>query len=219
MGANVSSKVVSPELGTRFDRPCWYHGTEQHFESWQFPPPPKPGEGLAVAHTAVFFAGDLTFARAAGSRVAVVSLSSKANILDATSNYKAAEQLRKAFGKNQVASRTLNASHDYWHNGWKTGAVLRVASSDSVLENYLNNLALIESQRLRISFAQASVMVKHNATRGLIEVICVEAKKLGFDALYGHEIDRHEKQGQVIAQPWLAVFSKGVVTEPVWSEK
>jgi hypothetical protein len=55
-----------------------------------------------------------------------------------------------------------------------------------------------------------------NTTRGLIELICIEARELGYDALHGREIDKHSENGEVIAQPWLAVFRKGVVRDPTW---
>ena len=214
--ASPVSKPFSSDLEELFDRPCWYHGTEQHFISWIFPPPIKPGEDLAVPHTAVFFTSNFDFAKGAGSKVAVVSLKSKSNVLDATSNYSASEKLRTAVAKNQIAARTLNVTHDYWHDGWKSGAVLRVAHTDSALDAHFNKMAIDLSKKLRIEHEQASSVVHHNITRGLIELICSEAKRLGFDALYGHEIDKHSEKGKILSQPWLAVFVKDVITEPEW---
>ncbi|WP_225913344.1 hypothetical protein [Pseudomonas asgharzadehiana] len=208
--------AISPELNERLDTPCWYHGTKQNFESWTFPPPMKPGENLLVPHTAVFFTSNIEFARGAGEKIAIVSLNSNSRVLDATENYDDSERLRKAVMRNEIASRTLNVGRDYWHAGWKTGDVLRMAFTDPQLENNLNEMISNHSRRLNVSLKVASAIVGHNATRGLIELICITARNLGFDALYGHEVDRHSIAGKKIAQPWLAVLSKGVVSEPEW---
>jgi len=71
--------------------------------------------------------------------------------------------------------------------------------------------------KLKITLKQAEEMVFHNFTRGLIELICDCAHNLGYDALYGHEVDRHSDPNKVLAQPWLAVFKKGAVSEPIWT--
>lgn len=185
--------VISSELSDVLDKPCWYHGTDQSFSAWKLPPPKKPGEDLLVQHTAIFFTINRDFAKEAGTRLARVSLSSNARLLDTIANYAASEHLRREVMRNPMTSRTLNVNHDYWHEGWLTGNVLRVAYNDP-----------------------AYSVVGHNSARGLIELICVSAKRLGYDALYGHEVDRHSEPGKAIAQPWLAVMSNGAVSSPEW---
>lgn len=211
-----SSNILSEDLKQKLDSPCWFHGSEQDFNSWSFPPPPKPGEDILVPHTAVFFTSDLDFAKGAGQKVARVSLSSNSRILDATANYDATEKLRTELLRHEIASRTININHDYWHDGWKTGAVLRMAYNDPALELHLNNMTTDLSMKTGLPEKVASAVIQHNSARGLIELICVSAKRLGFDAIYGHEVDRHSYAGNVIAQPWLAVLSKEVVSEPEW---
>ncbi|TEI07151.1 hypothetical protein IPC1314_24305 [Pseudomonas aeruginosa] len=68
----------------------------------------------------------------------------------------------------------------------------------------------------KLPLEAATAVIQHNSARGLIELICVTAKKLGFDAIYGHEVDRHSFAGKKIAQPWLAVLSNGIISEPEW---
>lgn len=215
-GYSISTNVVSDNLKEKLGIPCWFHGTDQTFHSWTFPPPKKPGENLLVPHTALFFTTNFEFAKEAGRNVARVALSSDCRVLDATENYSASERLRAEVKKNEIAARTLNVDHDYWHHGWKTGDVLRMAYNDPVLSNHLNKIIADHSTKFGLPIEAASTIVQHNSARGLIELICVSAKKLGFDALFGHEVDRHSIQGEVIAQPWLAVLEKGVVTDPVW---
>ncbi len=208
--------VVSDTLKEKLDIPCWFHGSDQSFDSWSFPPPPKPGENLLVPHTAIFFTSNLDFAKVAGQRVARVSVSSESRILDATANYEASEKLRRTLLNHEIASKTVNVNHDYWHEGWRTGNVLRMAYSDPALELHLRKRIDNLSNKAGLSQEEASLVIQQNSARGLIELICVSAKNLGFDAIYGKEVDRHSHVGKVIAQPWLAVLSKGVVTEPEW---
>jgi len=208
--------IISNDLNEKLDSPCWFHGTEQYFDAWIIPPPPKPGEDLLVPHTAIFFTSDLNFAKGAGNKIAKVSISSSSRILDTTANYQASEKLRLSLSQHQIASRTLNIQHDFWHNGWKTGDVLRMTYSDPTLEAHLQQMAVNLSKQTGLPKEAASIVIQHNSSRGLIELICTSAKKLGFDAIFGHEVDRHSFEDKVIAQPWLAVLSKGVASNPEW---
>lgn len=209
--------TTSKDLQEKLDSPCWFHGTEQDFDTWIIPPPPKPGEKLLVPHTAIFFTSDLEFAKGAGKKIAKVSISSSSNILDTTANYEASERLRLSLGKHPIASRTLNVQHDFWHGGWKTGEVLRMTYSDPSLNTYLQQIVSNYSQETGLPIKAASEAVHLNCSRGLIELICASAKKLGFDAIFGHEVDRHSFENKIVAQPWLAVLSKGVVSNPEWA--
>lgn len=209
--------TISNGLKEKLDFPCWFHGTEQDFDTWLIPPPPKPGEDLLVPHSAIFFTSNLNFAKGAGNKIAKVSISSSSRILDTTANYEASEKLRLSLSQHQIASRTLNIQHDFWHEGWKTGDVLRMRYSDPTLEAHFQQMVENLSQQSGLPKEAASVVIQHNSSRGLIELICASAKKLGFDAIFGHEVDRHSFEDKVIAQPWLAVLSKGVASKPEWA--
>ena len=88
---------------------------------------------MIAYHTAVFFTSNRCFAEGAGKNIAVVTLLSTAKILDTTGNYADCESLRKAVKANPLASATLNVDHDYWHKGWITGNVLRVAHNNPIV--------------------------------------------------------------------------------------
>ncbi|WP_206109625.1 SEC-C metal-binding domain-containing protein [Rheinheimera aquimaris] len=215
-GLGVGNLILSEELKGMLDTPCWYHGSDQKFNKWEIPPPEKPNEPLLVAHTALFFTSNLSYAEKAGKNIAGSSLSSKAKILDTTANYDACEKLRIEFSKHPVASRTYNANHDFWHEGWRTGHVLRMAYNDPAMEIHLQQMAHDLTEQTGLPLEATLVIIQHNSSRGLIELICNSAQKLGFDALYGHEVDRHSDANKVIAQPILAVLSKGIMSEPDW---
>lgn len=54
-------------------------------------------------------------------------------------------------------------------------------------------------------------------TRGWIEQIVLEARKIGFQMVHGLEIDRWTNpQRPVVARPWLAVMDKSAISPPDW---
>lgn len=198
------------------ESPYWYHGTSQLFDSWQCPPPQKPGDEPLVAHKGLFFTSNIDFATGAGSRLARVSLKSHANILDATANYKAAEQLRVKIKDLELLSQTLNVQHDFWHQHWKTGHVLRAAFTNPLLQIQFSNQINALAKEYEIPLVAADFIFKQNMTRGLIEVICTATRIMRYDGIFGYEIDRQSKPGKDIAQPWLAVFNTDAISAPEW---
>ncbi|WP_019677671.1 hypothetical protein [Arsukibacterium perlucidum] len=198
------------------ESPYWYHGTSQQFDSWLCPPPQKPGDEPLVAHKCLFFTSNIDFASGAGSWLARVSLASHANILDATANYNAAEQLRRKIKDLDLISQTLNVQHDFWHQHWKTGHVLRAVFTDPLLQLEFNRQINNIAHEYGIPEKVAEFIFKQNITRGLIETICTAARILGYDGIFGYEIDKNPDTGREISQPWLAVFSKETISTPYW---
>ena len=209
--------ILSEEFIAKLGKSCWYHGSNQVFDSWKIPPPPKPDEEFLLPHEcAIFFTSNLDYAKRAGSKTARVAISKDSNILDMTENYDESEKLRLLLEQHDLMSKMLNIQHDFWHEGWKTGDVLRVAFDDPIVDKHMKDVALNLSERSGIPLMEANLVIQHNSSRGLIELICKSAKELGFDALYGFEVDRHSDANKKIAQPWLAVFSSNIVSAPEW---
>jgi len=209
--------IISKELESKLDGENWFHGSKEIFDSWSIPSPQKAEDYLIVRHiNAIFFTSNRNFAEKSGKKVAKVSISQQSNILDATANYDAIEKLRQLVKKNEFLSRSINVEQKYWHQGWKTGKVLRLAYSDSSLTLILKDLALDISEREQLPIEAAELVVGHNTARGLIELICQSAQELGFDAIYGYEIDKDFTTGREVSQPWLAVFNKDLISPPKW---
>lgn len=194
----------------------WFHGTDSHFAAWQFPPPPKKGEAWQVPHKAVFFTQDQNFARAAGRCLATTELLPDAKVLDTHAESAALEQLRHEVLRNPLAQLSvhINAPHR-WLQGWRSGEVLRFAFTDPSAQRHLS--AIIDN------FAQkgvprqvATLMAMHNTTRGLIELICESAQRMGYDALAGAEVDQHKTTGARTPKSWMAVFSGHAIKPPDW---
>jgi len=215
---NKTTQIISNKLEQTLGEVSWFHGTEQKFSSWIFPPPKKPDQDLLLQHTAVFFTTNLEFAKGAGQNIASVSLSKSCKILDTRTNYKDSELLRKKVKENAIASLILNTEHDYWHNGWISGDVLRMAfNNEKNSQIYMQHASSqLKGLNIQLTDEEEDELIALNSSRGLIELICISAKELGYDAIFGHEVDRHSTENKVIAQPWLAVLSEKVISEPIW---
>ena len=212
-----------------YSQHTFYHGTNALFDNWVFPCPRKLKEtGFALDHYGVFFTTNKNYAQGAGSNLLEVSLSSSANILDCTSSYKASEELRRNVAKNEVAQMTANINHDFWHNGWLDGSIMRVMTLE---KHHQFIMASFNLQKKHIKsivtnydemFNDDIVMriTTHNLTRGFIELICDEARKLKYDGIFGYEIDRWNNDGSFrdnpISQTWLAIFNSNAISPPKW---
>ncbi|OES24493.1 hypothetical protein [Alteromonas macleodii] len=213
---NSQHKLLSAELHEKLGIPCWYHGTNMRFSAWQCPPPPTPGNELSVPHTGLFFSSNWTFANNAGTYLAATTLRHNARILDTIANTSATERLRLAIANHPVAKMTRNIDKTFWHEGWRTGDVLRIHHTRPALDQYFKQYAAQLCANTTLTMQAAEQQAQLNITRGFIELVCVTAKNQGFDAIYGYERDSESHPGLVVAQPWLAVMSKTAITPPEW---
>lgn len=191
----------------------WFHGSPSKFDAWQVPPPQK--DEFTAGHNALFFTSNLEFAMAAGKNVAEVSLTEQSIILDTERDYQNCEKLRLRLANLKFPSLLQNTQHDYWHAGWITGDVLRMAATDDAMAILNQKIQQgIASKGWPKDFSEKYVF--HNATRIFIDQICVEAANIGFNVIVGNEVDRHTSPGRKVAQPWLAVMDKCAITQPTW---
>jgi hypothetical protein len=100
-----------------------------------------------------------------------------------------------------------------WKDGWRSGEVLRFAFSDTNAAVHLAQSAAALVKK-GMPMEAAVVLTQHNTTRGLIELICLEARALGYDALVGMEVD--QQQGKRLPVPWLAVFNTTALAPLEW---
>jgi hypothetical protein len=213
---NKTKNLISKELEDSLEKYCWYHGTDSNFTSWELPPPMKKNQELLIPHTGIFFTKNLDFAKGAGNNIATTSLKSNCKILDTSYNYDATEKLRQKVKSNNIASQLLNVEHDFWHTGWETGDVLRIAYKNPLLNIQFEQIILEQMKQFNIPRDLSEEIFQLNSARGLIELICTSAKELGYDAIFGYEVDRHSNNNTKIAQPWLAILSKNAISEPKW---
>jgi hypothetical protein len=169
-----------------------------------------------VAHTALFFTSDEQFAAGAGPGLCSTRLVESARVLDATRPSPESEALRNQVLKNPVASLGANiVDRARWNAGWKTGETLRFSYDNQRAAKVIETTAIATARLNRLPLEAGIAVAKHNFSRGLIELICIEAKKLGFDALLGNEVDELPG-GQRVPRPWLAVFTTEAITPVEW---
>jgi hypothetical protein len=72
---------------------------------------------------------------------------------------------------------------------------------------------VIKPLKEEIFYEQAQL----NLTRDWIEVLVLEAKKLGYKALLGAEIDQWTNpRAPPVTRSWLAVLGKSAISAPTW---
>lgn len=199
-----------------FATEVWYHGTDASFEKWTCPPPVKKGSELLVPHSAIFLAKDKDYAAVAGKYMCTSFLAGTPRLIDTVCDTQSSEKLRREVSKNPFMRRTVNVDHSYWHDGWKTGDVLRFAYQDASVLRDLQTLISRQSRELGISLKVSEELVGLNLTRGLIEEIVKATRKLGYDGFIGYEVDRHSVKGQKKSRKILSLLSAEFLTSPVW---
>ncbi|PJX33360.1 hypothetical protein CWM53_04980 [Klebsiella sp. A-Nf5] len=195
----------------------WFHGTNEKFEAWSFPPPRKKGnEILQVPHTAVFLTSEKDFAQGAGKHLCSVKFIKPPKIIDTVNNYESSERLRLLVMKNPAIARSLNINKTFWHEGWKTGEVMRFTYQDKFLASELDRCMRSQAKQMKTSLEDFLRIFKHNLTRGLIEEMVKATRTLGFDGFVGYEIDKHSADGQRKSREIIALLNPGFITRPEW---
>lgn len=195
----------------------WFHGTDEKFEEWSFPPPRKKGnEILLVPHTAVFLTSEKDYAQGAGKHLCTVNFIKTPKLIDTANNYECSEQLRIQIMKNPWMARSMNINKTFWHEGWKTGDVLRFTYQDRFLASELDRSMKDQSKKMNIPLDIYQDIFKHNLTRGLIEEMVRGSRNLGYDGFVGCEIDRHSAKGQRKSREIIALLNPGFITQPEW---
>ncbi|STS63168.1 Uncharacterised protein [Klebsiella aerogenes] len=137
-------------------------------------------------------------------------------MIDTVNNYESSERLRLQVMKNPWMARSLNTNKTFWHEGWKTGDVLRFTYQDEFLASELDRSMRDQAKKMKIPLDIYQVIFQHNLTRGLIEEIVRGSRALGFDGFVGYEIDRHSAKGQRKSREIIALLNPGFITRPEW---
>lgn len=205
---------------------AWYHGTKnQKFMEWSVPPPRR--NPIEVAHSGLFFTQDLDYAEGTGGNVCKVQIKEATKVIAPAQGGSASEVLRTA-----IIQRKRHYAHCHWlsdgatwTDAWNTGEVMRFAfdTHDPVATTEVAKTILTDVQRIKTlvkkpleekSFHEQAQL---NLTRDWIEVMVLEAKKLGYQALIGAEIDQWtNRHAAPVSRSWLAVMDKSAISAPTW---
>ncbi|EPN9162986.1 hypothetical protein ACT4EA_004182 [Escherichia coli] len=206
-------------MSSTLKQTTWYHGTNlEQFTSWKFPPPKKPDEPILFPLTAVYLTSDLAFAKIAGENIATVKLKNSLKILNLVKDKDNAESIRQLLNEKDLYKYSETTKKGNWQKGCKNGeCTIYKYEDERIHQEILRRASNIHQENKDIINELAAVkVVMHNMHRAHIENICNAAKKLGFNGIFFHEGDRHTTQGILTPQPVLAIFSPGVISDPVW---
>ncbi|WP_318386836.1 hypothetical protein [Enterobacter sp.] len=196
----------------------WYHGTNgQKFPSWLFPTPARPNEPLLFQLTAVYLTTDLNFAKQAGSNIAEANVLNTRGVLDLVNDQQGAEKLRVQLNNRDLYKYSETTKAGNWRKGCKTGdCAIYTFTHPDIHQVIVKRAAELHRDVPQLTASQAMTVQLHNMKRAHIETMCIEAKKLGYSGMFFHEADNHTTPGTTIAQPVLAVFRNGVISQPIW---
>ncbi|HZW13908.1 MAG TPA: hypothetical protein VFF81_12045 [Noviherbaspirillum sp.] len=218
--------MVTPvTLTDPFDT-IWYHGTHaKPFSTWKCPPPPpSPAD---VGHTGLFFTADQGYAKHAGTNICTIKLSPETKLIVPARGGNDSSALRQAVTRcNSIATYCQWLISDaVWTDAWATGQVTRFSFDTSnhkhVYEIGLAVARVAANLKKMIKTPVPEQLLMNQAlmclTRGWIEQLVLEARKLGYQAIQGAEIDRWSAPNATpVAQSWLAVMDASVITAPAW---
>lgn len=218
--------MVTPLSLTNPFKTTWYHGTNTpHFTDWQCPPPSS--SSADVPHTGLFFTSDQDFAKGAGHNICTIKLRENTKLIVPALGGAMSTVFRQAVANsNPLAAKCQWLANEVaWTAAWSTGEVMRFSFDTSDPKTVLcinTTLASITKnlQKITSDSVPHEVLIDHAKTcltRGWIERLVLEAKKLDYQAIQGAEIDRWSTSRPTpVAQPWLAVMDKSVISSPAW---
>ena len=202
----------------------WYHGTDSEpFQQWRIPN--TNVDPIDVPHSCAFFS-DLASARQVGRHVCSSQLAPGTEIIiPGIATSASAAMRRNILSSNRLARHAQWLSNDQvWSRAWQTGEVMRFAFNPTDpaavhdLRVALSKTAETISKCIVSPVLTEQIVEAHAMqclTRGWIETLIQSAKSLGFQAIYGAEIDRHTRATPV-SMPWLAVTTANVISPPNW---
>lgn len=197
----------------------WLHGTnENKFTAWKFPPPKKTNEPNLYPLSSVFFTTNQWFAKVAGTNLAKVKIIESSRILDLVNDEYNSDKLRVKLNERDMYKYSETTKKRNWQAGCVTGKSTIYSYSDPRIGKTILERAahLYELNKGILTHETALIAVMHNMHRAHIDTICQTAKQMGYSGIFCHEGDSHTNKGTLLAQPILAIFRSGIVSEPVW---
>lgn len=205
----------------------WYHGTNApKFDSWGLPAPAK--DVLCPRSPALFFTQDFQYAKRTGANTCEVTLSSGAKFLQPGSGEQGSDALRISLMNDPMYGQCQHlVSQQLWEYGWQSGDVMRYSFSQAALQALIKKtLVKVVPLIMAAGYPVPAQNVLHElavqyTTREWIDLICEHAKRLGYQALIGAEVDCWYGPNKKVAMPpkvrsWMAVLDTSVITSPHW---
>jgi hypothetical protein len=188
----------------------WYLSSDKKKARWPYISPVK--KSLLLPYTSVFLSADIKQALIQGKHLAVTSLKPETRLLNTVTDYEGSEKLRTVARKNLLLSRSHNVEHDFWHEGWRSGDVLKFAWDDDSLDQHFHQQVSRDAEQYDFHPSRMMEIFIQNLSRGLTEHLCQCAQHLGYDGLYGMQHGIYE--GYLM--PFMAIWHERTITQPEW---
>ena len=107
-----------------FDK-AWFYGSRGYLHKLISAFSKSVREDILALPDAFILYDSAEIARREGARTKEVRLAWHSAILNCAADSKAAEQLRQRVEEHHLLKESLNVIPEHWHEGWKTGEVLR----------------------------------------------------------------------------------------------
>lgn len=198
----------------------WYHGTDEHFETWATPPAQSKYKPELSPHQFISLSKDRELAEGAGEVTKGLcrsKLSSSAMVLDLRVKSANSEQHWKRVVRTEIGCiHALIQTFDSFIDACTSGEALRLHTADQsvgarlgLLQATAQNPSLSPVQRTK------ALLEVQNFTRRWIDTVISPAKLLGYQAVICAEIDRYRPSGPTSCLN-LYVFDTQALSAPEW---
>ena len=198
----------------------WYHGTDEHFDSWGVPPVQARYKHELPPHSFLSLTMDRALAEGAGELgggLCSARISATAKVLDLRASSPESMRCWTAIAATAIGrSHPSIATYSDWVASCKSGEVLRAHTSDPVAGSRWSRLIdIARDERNPLPERAAASLEVQLYTREWIETVISTAASGTFQAVICNEVDRYRPGGKRACTN-LYVFDPSVLEPPRW---
>lgn len=187
--------MSSQQIHKSFDK-AWYYGSRGYLHKFLSAFKKSSRDDILALPDAFILYDREEIALKDGTNTREVRLAWHSAILDCIADFEAAEQLRQRVAEHHLLSESLNISPEYWHEGWKTGEVLRYTPGHDSVKHKIHTHISRESGETGLPPQQMQALVYLDLSRQITRHILRTAFSMGYDGLIGASPD---SQGYFLA--------------------
>lgn len=200
----------------------WLHGTAKYFDQWDLSSRKLSHKNGMPSHSAIFFTTNKEYAIGASdgtNGLCTAELLEGANVLDMNKCSTAeSERYRLQVEKKRLGHKNPQIIYaQNWHNGWKSGSIMKYSPSDEIEAMIMQHKAEL-AQATHTPEGAAAYNEMQLLTRSVIEELVTSAREIGYDAVIGNEINTLHPAGKQTYEI-MFVLNKDVLTPPNWINK
>lgn len=191
----------------------WYHGSEGRLTKWLPCFRTALPERLLLSEKAFFLYDTPSAAAINGSVITRVNIKQDISILDVADDSPLSERLRLEVASNHLLKLSDNSNKEFWHTGWKTGAMLRLSVTDPGFEHKIYQQISRQAEESDKPFQKVYDEFLLELSHEMVGHILSTAARMGYDGLTGYA---PVKNGVNKPARFLAIFSPKMMTAGKW---